>query len=857
MPEYPHAHRQRTTWTQAGHTVSDPYRWLEEADTDDTVSWSAAQDALFADRMNTLPGRDAFADRIRDLLDCGVEGTPRWRGRRRFFMRRGPGQEHAALFTVDGDGPEHVLVDPMVLDPTGTTTLDSWTPDPAGRLLAYQLSHGGDEESLLYVMDVATGESVDGPVDRCRSTPIAWLADGSAFYYVRRLPPSRVPADETQYHRRVYLHVVGSDPDEDAEIFGFGRDMTEFYGLHVSHDGRWLTLTAAPGTAAHNDAWIADLDATGPRTPKLVPIQEGVDAEVYPHVGRDGRLYLFTDRDAPRARLCVADPAQPEYEHWTTLLAEDTSAVLTGFTVLDGAALGDAPLLLGLRQRHAISEVTVHDLADGRYRDTLTLPGPGSVGGLRSPHDGGHEAWLSYTDHATPTTVYRFDGRDGSLEVWAAPPKPPRVPEVRADQVNYTASDGATVHMIVLSPADATGPRPTILYGYGGFQISLTPSFSATALAWVEAGGTYVVANLRGGGEEGEEWHRAGMLANKQRVFDDYLEAANYLVATGVAAPDGLAAMGGSNGGLLVGAAVTQAPDRFAAAVCSAPLLDMLRYERFGLGRLWTGEFGSASDPEQFEWLHAYSPYHRVTEGVRYPATLFTVFDNDSRVDPLHARKMCAAMQHATSAPVSQRPVLLRREAEVGHSVRSVGRTAALQADSLAFLAHHTGLDVSAEEDTAESTASAPRTAVHTRVSSSPEAPSDRRHVHGCQVRYADLDPQNHVNNVRMLTYLEEARLSLLRWSSPQGSPAAGPMVISYQEAEYVRPLQLRPEPVRVEVWATRLRRASVDLNYEVRDDDHVYLRARTVLVGFDPDTQRIRRLTDAEHELLGRHTVD
>src|SRR5690606_15751436 len=352
------------------------------------------------------------------------------------------------------------------------------------------------------------------------------------------------------------------------------------------------------------------------------------------------------------------------------------------------------PQLVAVWSRHAISEITRHDLATGERLGRVELPGPGSVGALTERPEGGHEVWFTYTDHATPASVYRLDLRTGEAEPWASAPgaRELDLPGVRAEQVAYASKDGTTVRMLVLSPEGADGPLPTVLYGYGGFALSLTPGYSASILAWVRAGGAYAVANLRGGLEEGEEWHRAGMLDRKQNVFDDLAAGAEHLIASGATAPGRRARSGGSNGGLLVGGAVTQRPDRFAAAVCSAPLLDMVRYERFGLGRLWNVEYGSADDPEQLDWLLSYSPYHRVREGVRYPALLFTVFENDTRVDPLHARKMCAAVQHATAAPLEERPVLIRREAEVGHSSRSVSRSVALSAEQLAFLARHTGL---------------------------------------------------------------------------------------------------------------------------------------------------------------------
>jgi prolyl oligopeptidase len=680
------------------YEVADPYRWLEDAESERTRAWLVAQDALLAGQRGTWAGRDRLRDRVEQLLAAGVVGAPVWRGERQFLMRRVAGQEHAVLHTVDPDGSERVLLDPMQIDPTGRTTLDSWQPSKEGRLLAYQLSSGGSEESVLRVLDVDTGQVVDGPIDRARYSPVAWLPGGEAFYYVRRLHPSLVPDDEEQYHRRVWLHRLGADPDTDALVFGEGRDKTSYYGVSVSMDGRWLSVSAAEGTAPRNDLWLADLRDGDLASPRLTVVQEGVDAQTSAHVGRDGRLYLMTDADASRGRLAVADPSRPTSDAWTDLLPEDPEAVLDGYAVLDGGELA-SPLLLAAWTRHAVGEVTVHDLATGLRKGSIPLPGVGSLGGLTERPEGGHEAWIGYTDAVTPSSVLHYDARTGTTSTWATAPGTVDVPAVLTRQVAYRSSDGTLVHLQLIAPADAVDdagrprrPRPTVLYGYGGFGVSMTPGYSAGVLAWAEAGGVYAIAGLRGGGEEGEDWHRAGMLGAKQNVFDDFYAAAQLLVDEGWTTPEQLAISGGSNGGLLVGVAVTQRPELFAAAICSAPLLDMVRYELFGLGATWSSEYGTASEVEQLGWLLGYSPYHHVHEGTAYPAVLFEVFDSDTRVDPLHARKLCAALQHATHREVDDAPVLLRRETDVGHGARAISRSVELTADSLAFAAHHTGL---------------------------------------------------------------------------------------------------------------------------------------------------------------------
>jgi prolyl oligopeptidase len=697
-PQYPPAPRLDLTEDLFGHRVADPYRWLEDAGSAQTSQWLAAEEELWAAYRAQLPDRDRFAGRVHELMQVGAVGVPAWRGTARFYSRRDPGQEHGVLYVAD-DAGERALIDPVAIDPSGRTTLDGWQPDKEGRLLAYQLSAGGDEESLLRVMDVASGELVDGPIDRCRYSGVAWLPGGKAFYYVRRLPPEAVPDGESQYHRRLYLHVVGTAPETDALVFGEGRDKTTYYGASVSRDGRWLMLWASIGTAPREDVWLADLSASDPSAPAFTPVTVGLDAQTSLRAGRDGRLYVFTDLDAPRGRICVADPAAPGPEGWRDLIPEDPSAVLRGFAILDNDGEDNddeltRPVLVVSWTRHAVSEVTVHDLATGSRLATLGLPGIGSVGGIAERPEGGHEAWFGYTDYTTPPVVLRYDATTGAVDTWATSPgSVSDPPAIRASQVTFQSADGTDVRMVLLEPGGEgtvrSGEKSTVLYGYGGFDISMTPGYSPSILAWVEAGGAYAIAALRGGSEEGEEWHRAGMLDRKQNVFDDFHAAASWLIASGVTSAERLAAWGGSNGGLLVGAALTQWPSLFSAVVCSAPLLDMVRYERFGLGETWNTEYGSASSATELPWLLGYSPYHRVADGVAYPAVLFTVFTNDTRVHPLHAYKMCAALQHATS---SSRPVLLRAEGQVGHGQRAVSLAAALAGDCLAFAAKETGL---------------------------------------------------------------------------------------------------------------------------------------------------------------------
>jgi len=423
---YPVAERLDLIEDLHGHRVADPYRWLEDVEDPRTRAWSQAQDELVAEFAEHWPGREGITRRLGELLGSGVVGVPVWRGERRFFIRREGGQEMAVLYVQDGDAERRVLLDPMVLDPTGLTTLDAWQPDREGTLLAYQLSAGGTEESVLRVIDVVTGELVDGPIDRARYSPVSWVPGGlpgespgsarvPAYYYVRRLAPELVPADEQQYHRRIWLHRVGADPATDVEIFGEGHDPRTYFGVGLSRDGRWLTVSASVGTAPRNDVWIADLAELGTdqaggsadrAAPAFRPVATGLDAQTGAYVGRDGRLYIVTDLAAPRGRLAVTDPSTPQPEHWRDLIAHDPEAVLEDFTILDGPEL-ETPLLLAGWTRHAISEITVHDLDSGAQlpgeRGRIELPGIGSVGRVALP---GRRV-ATRPGSATPTTSLR------------------------------------------------------------------------------------------------------------------------------------------------------------------------------------------------------------------------------------------------------------------------------------------------------------------------------------------------------------------------------------------------------------------------------------------------------------------
>ena len=580
--------------------------------------------------------REHFAGRVEELLGSGTVSPPYWRGERYFLTRREPGQQFSVLYVVDADGTERVLIDPMALDPTGVTTLDSWQPSKEGDRIAYQLSVGGNEESLLYVMDVDTGETIEGPIDRCRYSPVAWVLGGASFYYVRRIAPELLPESEQNFHRRVYLHRVGASPDTDELVFGAGMTMTNYYGVEVSRDGHWLQVSASEGTEPRNDLWVADLTTSPLESPAFTLVQGDVDAQTGLTFLRDGRVLVSTDLDAPRGRVAVTRPGAWSPDTWTDL---DRGGSRGRARVGDGARRHRARRGPPRRRAHlATASRTCRCTARPTAATCATSSCPAPA---RSAVPSSTSTAARSRGSSSPTTRRSRP----STRTTRAPMTSRCTPVRRARSRCRPCTRGRSRTPRRTAPRCAcsccrprrspTAPRPTILYGYGGFGVPLTPGYSAAILAWVEAGGVWAIANLRGGSEEGEDWHRAGMLGQQAERVRRLPRRGR--VAHRVRAghrPTHLGIYGGSNGGLLVGAAMTQRPDLFNAVVCVAPLLDMIRYTTSELGPTWTVEYGDPEDPEQFGWLFDYSPYHRVVEGTDYPATMFAVFDNDTRTDP-------------------------------------------------------------------------------------------------------------------------------------------------------------------------------------------------------------------------------
>jgi len=645
-----------------GVEVRDPYRWLEDGADPEVAAWVAAQHAHTRAFLDALPVRPAVAARIRESLDCGALGGSVPRPGRRFFTMRPAGGEQRALFVADAGGPPRLLVDPA-RPGDGAASLDWWEASPDGELVCFGLSEGGTEAATLHLLRTATGEWLADRIPNCRWSAVAFEPGGAALLYTRHPEPGTVPPGEELYHRHLWRHVVGADPGEDVRVFGQGRDRRDFAtGVAMSEDGRWtaVTVTQAPGRTA---VFLRDRDRDG----DFRPIFEGHAARLHVHVA-GGRLLGLTNFRAPNLRVVEIDPLRPDPDAWTDLVPESEH-------VLDAFAVSARHLVV----HHLVaasSRVTLHR-PDGTPERPLDLPPLCTVSHLGA-HPGCDDVFVTVQAFTWPARTLRLGG--GETERLSPPPgfDPDRHP---ARQVWFRSRDGAEVPMFLVGRA--AGQGPTVLTGYGGFDARLTPAWMAPVVPFLEAGGLLAVANLRGGGEFGVGWHRAGMLDRKQNTFDDLVAAAEWLRDAGLATPARLGILGRSNGGLVVGAAMTQRPDLFGAVVCQVPLLDMVRYERFKIARLWAAEYGSAADPEQLRWLAAYSPYHRVRDGVGYPPALITTGEQDARVDPMHARKMAARLQAADPDGLA----LLRVEPRAGHGTgRQVSTVAAEEADVWSFL---------------------------------------------------------------------------------------------------------------------------------------------------------------------------
>ncbi len=684
VPPPPPTRRDDVVDVLHGVEVADPFRWLEAGDDPSTRAWVEAQNDHTRSLLDAVPGREAILGRLTGLLRTGSSVACAVAGERVFSLERWGHHDQAVLVVRSAlrPGMARSLVDPVVVGGDATAAIDWYHPSPDGRLVAYGLSTNGDERSTLRVLDVGSGGHLADTIEDTRAASVAWAPDGSAFAYTRYPHDGEVPDEERDYWRKVYWHVLGTDTGRDPLVWGDLPDKTAWPVVSMSIDGQWLLVHVSIGWSR------VDVHLIDRRTGSSTAMIEGIEAVSSFQVVGD-EVIGVTTLDADRGRVVSAALVAAWHDNWCTIVPESDS-------VLEAVAATRSTLVV-LRSTAAVASLdTYHH--DGTHHAAIALPELGSLAGLTASHER-DEAFVSFTSFTRPPTLLRW--RPGEVLDWSrlnesdAPGDGPQGDYV-VEQVHYPSSDGTEIPMFLIRAA-ATRPdpdTPCVLTGYGGFAVSLGPAYSAAVVEVCDAGGLYAVANLRGGSELGEAWHRAGMGEHKQRCFDDFMAAADWLVDHQMTSRSRLAIRGGSNGGLLMGAVVTQRPDLCAAAQIAVPLLDMVRYPEFLIARLWIPEYGDPDLADEFAWLYAYSPYHRVEDGTCYPAVLLTTAEDDSRVDPMHARKMAARLQEATACG-GRHPVLLREEAHAGHGQgKPVSRQAAELADVLSFLWWQLGVTV-------------------------------------------------------------------------------------------------------------------------------------------------------------------
>ncbi len=666
-----------------GTKVPDPYRWLEDVDSPETLAWVEAENRLTFGYLEQIPERSAIQRRLTALWDYPKYGAPFQKGGRYFFFKNSGLQNQAVLYTQDSLTAEpEVLLDPNTLSADGTVALSTLEVSEDGRLLVYGTSASGSDWQEFRVREIASRADRPDHLRWIKFSSAAWTHDGAGFFY-SRYPEPPAGGDAllaVNRNQKVYYHRLGTDQAADPLVYERPDQPDWGFGAEVSADGRYLVLNVWLGTDRRNRIYYADLgDPAHPRLdapPPVVRLLDAFDAG-YEFVGNDGPVFYFaTDLEAPQKRVIAIDTRRPERTSWRELIPQ-------GADVLEGVRLiHDTFVARYLHDAH--SQLRLFAL-DGRARGEIALPALGSIVQV-SGERRDTEMFYAFTSFLYPTTIFHHDFATGRSSVFKAPEIAFDPSGYETAQVFYPSKDGTRVPMFLTYKKGLRrdGANPTYLYGYGGFNVNMTPAFSIGVLVWLEMGGVYAQPSLRGGAEYGEEWHQAGMLAHKQNVFDDFLAAAEYLIAQRYTSPAKLAIGGGSNGGLLVGAALTQRPELFAGAVPAVGVMDMLRFHKFTIGWAWVTEYGSADSAAHFPFLYAYSPLHRLKPGTRYPATLVTTADHDDRVVPGHSFKFAAALQAAQAGPA---PVLIRIETKAGHGAgKPTAKIIEEQADRWAFL---------------------------------------------------------------------------------------------------------------------------------------------------------------------------
>ncbi|MFM8264080.1 MAG: prolyl oligopeptidase family serine peptidase [Pirellula sp.] len=672
-----------------GTKINDPFRWLEDVDSQDTKNWVGEQNKLTFEYLESIPARARFKQRLTDLWNFERYGLPRQYGNTYFFTYNNGLQNQNVLYTassIDDGGlaTQKLLLDPNSLSQDGTVALSSYVPSDDGKYLAYGVAESGSDWNVWRVRDVATAQDLSDTIRWVKFSSVAWTSDHLGFFYSRYDEPKENEFTGVNYFQKLYYHRIGTDQSQDILVYERPDQKEWGFGASVSDDGKYLAISVWRGTEKKSLFFYAPIaDGKIPTKQQVVELISDFNAD-WQFLGNDGkRFYFETDDSAPKHRIVAIDLNTPDAKDWKTLVPESEHSIESS------SLLGDRFLV------HYIQDATstVKEFSiDGKPGQELNIPSLGTVAGFEGKRSA-KETFFTFTNYITPPTVVRLDLVSLKSTTWKSPKVAFDPANYLTERVFYTSKDGTRIPMILSRKTgiDKNGQIPTILYGYGGFNISITPNFSPANVAWMEQGGMYAVANLRGGGEYGRDWHESGMLENKQRVFDDFIGAAEYLIKESYTSSSKLAISGRSNGGLLVGATMTQRPDLFAVALPAVGVMDMLRFHKFTIGWAWVSEFGSSETPEHFQNLLRYSPLHRLKPGTRYPATLITTGDHDDRVVPGHSYKFAARLQSCQSGT---RPTLIRIETSAGHGAGTpVAKLIDTAADTLGFVWKNFGLE--------------------------------------------------------------------------------------------------------------------------------------------------------------------
>lgn len=681
--DYPKAKRVDQVDDYHGTKVADPYRWLEDTDSPDTLAWVQAENKLTFGYLDQIPYRKAIHDRLTKLWNYERFGVPDQRGGRYFYQHNNGLQNQSVLLVAESLNAEpRILLDPNTLSADGTVALSGEAISDDGKLLAYGTAASGSDWMEWHVRDIDSGKDLSDLIKWVKFSGASWTKDGKGFYYSRYAEPMHdASMRDANYFQKLYYHRLGTTQAEDQLIYERPDNKELGFNGTVTDDGRYLIITVWQGTSPKNRLYYKDLAQPDSQVVKLL---DDFDAQ-YEFVDNDGPVFWFkTDLDAARSRLIAIDTRTPERARWKTIIPE-SAETMQSVSVIDDKFLVEY-------LKDARTEVRVHDL-DGKLLRSIDLPGIGTAEGFTGKRED-KETFYAFTSFTVPTTIYRYDPEKGASSVFRQPKVDFDSSRYETKQVFYKSKDGTRIPMFLTykKGMKLDGQSRVLLYAYGGFDISLTPAFSVPNLVWLEMGGVYAQPNLRGGGEYGEEWHLAGTKLHKQNVFDDFIAAAEWLIANHYTTSSNLAIYGRSNGGLLIGACLTQRPDLYGATLPAVGVMDMLRFQKFTIGWAWTSDYGSSDDPEQFKALYAYSPLHNLKPGTKYPPTLITTADHDDRVVPGHSFKFAATMQADQAGPA---PVLIRVETKAGHGAgKPISKQIEEIADSWSFVAHNLNMDV-------------------------------------------------------------------------------------------------------------------------------------------------------------------